>query len=438
MTAAIRKLMLVLALAGLFALAPASISGVSQAQACENETSLLSAESLIEAFFSALREAVQVAIQNAVQSYLFDVALGPILDFVKQLEDSLLGDFAQLATRLIKIFPEIAKQISVARIDQTTKIGFFMDGESQIRAQRTLQNHERRARLAHLFSDLVCSPASGTLGFPGKEATTRAVARAFAYEMTKKNGSLMTEFAAHDPGMGVVKSALAATSARGAVPDIEFRWQEHITKYCEKGENRGKIPCTASGEWTDADVLIGKMVLNQITIEDIADPDYQAALKAMTRNLFEPLYPDPIPKKLLDKPQGILATAARRSERARRNTAYDMFAGAVARRTPDISMFEWNQTLRQAAGISDGDISLTPSYNELMQTFTQARYMAPDYFIKIAGNKPQFEEIVQKTGLLMQLRDEYELTETMAMMYAAQLGMALDRSRPTNTALEER
>lgn len=432
MRSVIRKLMLVLALVGLFATLP-----VSSARACENEGSLASAEAYIQAFMSALRSAVEVAIENAIKSYLFDTALGPILDFIDSLEDSVLGDFAQLAGSLIKIFPEMTKQLSVALLDETAKIGSVMDAENQIRAQKVLQKHEQWSRLAHLPSDLVCSPASGTLGFPSKEATMRAVARAFSYEMTKKLSSLITETAQADPGLGVVKSALAAAQPKGPVPDIEFRWKEHLAKYCEPGENRGKIPCASSGEWTDTDALIGKMVLNQITINDIGDPNYQAALKAMQRNLFEPVFPDPIPKKTLNEVSGLQATAARRAERARRNTAYDMFIGAVARRTPDISMYEWNQTLRLAAGISDGDISETPSYNELMQTFTQARYMAPDYFIKIGGNKPQFEEIVQKTGLLMQLRDEYELTETMAMMYAAQLGMALDRSRANTAGNEE-
>ena len=304
-------------------------------------------------------------------------------------------------------------QYSTALMQRAYHYGTFLDAERQQEQRRDHQAFEVRTRrdIADA-SERTC--AVGTLS----EGLMRA--RQVGRHMRRARERQTIALATNQSG--------SASATNGAAYDV-VKWQEFRTLLCEQNANNAEAACATSGSLPDADVRIVNTLFNPKTIDLSTDANLEVALRHLNDNIAGKESYNPIENFDMIDGNGSEEFLSRRIAIAKRSVARNIPEFIASQRMPGSDMATFVQVIRDAAQVEGKDISANPSYQEVIRTVTEEKFLSGKYGLNLMETEGavQREKLVLSSMYLVRLRDYYELLERMALVLAVQTATQLDR-----------
>lgn len=393
------------------------------------------------AFGHDLWQAAQQYLEEGLWDDLGDLLLSFITDTVNDFMTQIFGALDQTEGNLGQWFENFAqmdfipslksmtRQLNTDHIEQARMFGALYDAQIQTDTQTRFQDMEHQSRMELYPSEATCSTATVSGGLTRADRMGRAMTEAMDNELT---------------WAGLNKKGRKGEG--GAAEMLRERVKTYRDKFCDPTDNGGEPGCSAAPpDLQNADVLPFNTILDRPTIRYDETPELKDAVQSLAENLCFPFPDDPIPPKAIDTASGHTAMLAKRSNLSRRNVCMHSVHWMAGKRAPGSvpkgQVNQWVMDIRTKSLLDPIiDISANPSWNEIMHTFTKARYQQPRYYADMAAETDENlerEKIVLDIFYLMQLRDLYELNEQIAAMLASEVAQLMDAGEDPSNAMRE-
>lgn len=319
-----------------------------------------------------------------------------------------------------------------AMVVQTVMIGAFIDGETAMNAQRTLQELNANTMKNYHVSDSICK--FGTLSRSLASSQGRAKANQVVLSERSQNRQLGHKNMA---------------SAEGGQRDRIARYNQFIKNYCDPadyGTAMGKI-CTTPpvDKQRNLDINYTRLIDTKRTLDaDFAKTSAsttptadEAAVIALANNLYA--------HEVLDRMQveGLRQTDAadnrstyldQRSIVAKRSVAENSFNAIVGMKTKgSTASLTYMKNVLSKLGLSSTDVTkylgASPSYDAQMEVLTKKLYQDPGFYANLMETPANVERqyaALQSFGL-MQRRDIFETMLRSEMLMSMLLEMEISR-----------
>lgn len=329
----------------------------------------------------------------------------------------------------LKKFTDEARNAMVA---QTVMIGAFIDGETTLNAQRTLQELNANTMKNYHVSDSICK--FGTLSRSLASSQGRAKANQVVLAERSQNRQLGQKNMA---------------SAEGGQQDRIARYKQFIKDYCDPadyGTAMGKI-CTTppADKQRNLDTNYTRLIDTKRTLDaDFAKTSAtttpttdEAAVIALANNLYA--------HDVLDRMQveGLRDTNAtdnrstyldQRAIVAKRSVAENSFNAIVGMKTKgSTASLNYMKSVISKLGLNATDVTkylgAAPSYDAQMEVLTKKLYQDPGFYANLMETPANVERqyaALQSFGL-MQRRDIFETMLRSEMLMSVLLEMEISR-----------
>lgn len=315
---------------------------------------------------------------------------------------------------------DFTAQINSGIIDQTRQFGSMIDSMNQAETQRQIQKAETEAIYRNMPNDLSCTSATFTDDMTKAQYTSDAISRAMKDDLRRE--------------LMATSGTTVATSGTGG--EMKERWDEYCQYFKDPQENRGHTGCptAAAGSIAGADINIEGFLLSDTINMD--NPNEHMAAVTTLRHLIYPK-PDPtVPENMVDTALGREILLRQQHKTSVRNLAAEIVSDIIARRTAinGTTAGTYIQPIREAAGIPAAEISMNPSYNEIMLAMTKERFMDPEYFVRLGNTMGAIkqEQTMLDAYIALQLQDIYEMQEKINALMVAKAAMKLNEGGGRN------
>jgi len=300
--------------------------------------------------------------------------------------------------------------------DQNLQVGKFSDAQNMNRTNRDLQFQEIQSHRELRPGENVCQAATVSGGLTRAYTFRRAYGAAAPAERGARTGNTVGTAAAQGPG-----------------PDQKERWANYVSKYCDPNENAGSPGCTTAGSQVGRDIDVTGEIFAKETI-NLKDPDTKQAIDDLITNIAEPSAHDPVSAASIksESEQGRESMLGAESYRAKRQVVYDALYQVVARRAPGSGTPQaMLGPMREAAGVSNAEISANPSHNEIMEVMMSERFRNGEYSMQQVDEPANNarEMVIQQAFQAMQLSDELDLLDHYSLLLAADISENIDVSK---------
>lgn len=356
---------------------------------------------------------------NFTDEKLSNTAAEEVTTRFEQFEDNLftwLNDWFE--NRYLPAAKDMTKELAAMQIDQSRTLGSMMDASSMNEMTDEMREKEIEATRRY-------RPAAQTC-----QLDTAARSQTNAYRMSR---AVNRGFAKDQQNHGLNVAGTPAGTSRAA--DTKALWDQYVADFCDpaRGDQGCGVapgtPGTMPGKHAD---LAGLLWGEKQTI-DMVNPDTQRLVSAVQRFLINPLSTDLVPAGAVSSGEGQRSILMRRARQARLNTVNNAVGQMIAERVGG-SGSTTTQAMMTAGGKTAATASANPSYREIQESMTRARYYNPDYIVRIVDEP---EVVLREQGAvnairLQQLNDLYHRQEEMVFMEAASYANRLDKRQPAS------
>ncbi len=308
--------------------------------------------------------------------------------------------------------------------DQNLQLGKFADAQNVNRTNRDIQFNEIQSHRELRPGENVCQAATISGGLTRAYTFRRAYGASAPAERAPRSGN-----------------AVGTAAAQGPAADQKERWDDYVSNYCDPTENAGASGCTTPGGQKNRDVDVTGEIFAKETI-DLKDATTKKVVDDIITNIAEPTVRQPIPEQAItsNSSQAHEAVLSAESYRAKRQVIYDALYSIVARRAPGSAMKEFLEPMRQAAGVSNANISANPSHNEIMQVMMAERFRTGTYSVDQVDEPEnnQREMVIQQAFQAMQMSDQIDLLDHYSLLVAADLSENVDISKQKDSEVNDR
>lgn len=314
----------------------------------------------------------------------------------------------------------MTQQFSTINADQTRALASFTEAANLVRAVRETREQEVDSHRGLRVGENVCVAGTVTGGMTRAAGFQRAYGAAAPAEQSGRSGN-----------------AAGTAGAAGGAAETNVRFQEYVTRYCNRNDNNGAAGCTANGTFAGQDIDVAGTIFAKDTI-DVRNAEIKKTVDDLVKNIAEPFVRDPVPPGAVNSASGQEAILAGEAYRAKRQTVYDALYNIVSRRIPGSNMGEFVRPLRIEAGINPAQISPNPSHNEIMQAMMSERFRSGRYTQQMIDEpeNSQREMVIQQAFQLMQMSDQMDLMDRYSLLLAAQAGAEVRKAKHPGTAAE--
>jgi len=318
---------------------------------------------------------------------------------------------------------EQTKQLSMAQVDQSRQLGAILDSTATLESKRNSEKMELEAHRRYEPSPQSCQV--DTVG-PSQTKTSRLARK------------LARGFQQDELPRGL--NATGSPSANGRGSERKAQWDDFVARYCDF--DHGDQGCTANGTMPGKHADLPGLLWGEKQTIDMTNADTRKLVTDVQSYLINPASLDPLSPVVINTPAGKENFLMRRSRQARLNTVYtaigQMIGERVGNPTPAgggaTNTNVNTQDMFTATGVAPANASPTPSYREMQDAMTRARYYNPDYIVKMMQSP---EQVVREQGSinamrLQQLNDLYKRQEEMVAMEAASYASRLDKRVPSS------
>lgn len=356
---------------------------------------------------------------NFTDEKLSNTAAEEVTTRFDQFEDNLftwLNDWYE--NRYLPAAKDMTKELAAMQIDQSRTLGSMMDASSMNEMTDEMREKEIEATRRY-------RPAAQTC-----QVDTAARAQTKSYRMAR---AVNRGFAKDQENHGLNVAGTPAGISRAA--DSKALWDQYVADFCDPA--RGDQGCGAApgtpGTMPGQHVDLPGMLWGEKQTIDMVNPDTQRLVSAVQRFLINPLSTDLVPAGAVTTSEGQRSLLMRRARQARLNTVNNAIGQMIAERVGG-SGATTTQAMMTAGGKTNATASANPSYREIQESMTRARYYNPDYVVRIVDEP---EVVLREQGAvnairLQQLNDLYHRQEEMLFMEAASYANRLDKRVPSN------
>lgn len=357
-------------------------------------------------------------VEKYVDRKLTDNAEYEMTERLSEFDDNIrawLSDWKD--NRLIPTMKVMAKQLSIAQVDQTRQLGAMMDTSLLNDVRKNTQAREEEARHRYMPSEMTCQADTTGPAQVKAHQMSRALNRGYAKDSVKSLGN-----------------AKGTPGATGRSAEIKSQWDEYVSVFCDP--DNGDQGCgTTPGSRPGTEKDMAGLLWGSVQTIDASSAENRAMLSGALRYLVAPAANNPIPPNAIDSAGGREAMLDRRAALARNSAVYNVVGQMLAERVSvpaETSLSDVFRSLRTGAGLPNNITSDNPSYSELRQAITKERFSDPAYITRLV-NSP--EEVMREQGSVNALRlqlmnDLYRRQEEQLFMEAAMYSHDLDRQKP--------
>ena len=377
-------------------------------------------------------------IANYIDYDLTDTATAEILDRLDQYNVNLYPPLEvwwddgknDPTTSTLPALKAMAKEIHLARIDQTRQIGSLMDASSQ--NERAQSKHQQNVEAHGLYTpaESTCQVDSTGPGMNKSYYFSRALARAIAMEDTKRRENYLQspKEIADNSGLFIRSAEAAATPAPvGGPAEIGKLWTEWCTLFYDPSVGDQGCDPTKPGTFPGMNTDLPGMLWGDK--QTMTQDQLKQVVPAALRTLIDPFAPVPVQPGALAGSPGLIEMEARKTKNGRYNTIYNVLGQLLAERGGGASGVDAN-AINTVTGLQPDQGSDNASYADLRNALTKSRYLNPAYIVRLVSDPGA---VVREQGSVNAIQaqlmnDLYKRTEEMVFMEAASYGDDLDRS----------
>lgn len=338
------------------------------------------------------------------------------LDFGENILDALMRWGAE---DWLESFKKMTKQLHLAQVQQTHRMGMFMDRQLLVEDKARYQSHINDAYRRYQPSELACQVDSVGPGLSRAYLGSRALNRTLALE-----------------SVGRHNNARGTPAAAGKAADIQHSWSEYRRFFCDPAA--GDPGCDPDlrqppiGRPTD---LPGLLWGPKQTIEPTAEN--LKLLRASLRYFVDPIAPNAIAATVGGTLQGKKEVLSRRADQTVVNSIYNTLGAMLSERMGGFSGVDVG-LMRTLGGVPESWTEPAPgsspnaSYREISEAVTRDRFNDPEYLLRLIGDPAQIarEQGVLGALKLQTMNDIYRRSEEMLFMEAGIYGRTLNTQVP--------
>ena len=358
---------------------------------------LKTAEGTIIAAFTATFTALQAQVTPAMNSARTDIA--DWLDVMWHFD-------------LKPTLQDVTTQIGgTGEADQSRTVSSFVDAHEQTATQMTHQEHETNDDRKYRENQFACVAGTNMGGMQRARNVRMVLASSMGRAELPRDSN-----------------AAGTPAANGPAADQNVRWANYQTRYCNPVANAGNAGCAAAGPFPDADVDVGRSLFAADTV-DVRNPDVQRNMDDLFTNIVGPFSEPTVMPNTLGSVEGRETFLRHQAVKAKRQAAREALNYIAARRAPGSRMATFLMPLRAASGVAPSSMSDNPSYEEVMNAMVAERFRSGSYQVDLVDEPEniQRELVMQQAMKVMQLNDQLDLMDRLAIMLAAEVGTEVSK-----------
>lgn len=341
---------------------------------------------------------------------------------------------------------EMTKQVHIARIDQTMRIGMMMDAQMVNETLAVIQKNQALGKSNIAMSEATCQADTMMSSMSRSQGIANGLATAWGVELQTPTLNTVMDEKKFEEQRNLIGTAYAASSepdiagaaALGNAAARREMWKEYVKYFCDPA--RGDQGCKDAGSIPGGNREIVDLLWGEKQSIALDDKDTRRKVAASQRYLLSPRVFNPIKFPLVNSvtknatPEAKEEMFRRRAWAARlsavNNTVSRMLADRVV--TSDKTLVE---KLLNAAGLSTSSTEGS-SYREVQEVMTRGRLQDPEFIAKMVADPKQ---ILQEQGTIngMGLQQLYNIgkrQEEMMFMEASMFASDLDKQIPRSSA----
>lgn len=341
---------------------------------------------------------------------------------------------------------DMTKQLHVAKVEQTMRIGMMMDAQMVNETIAVLQKHQIDGKNNLALNEETCK-VDGLQSLQTKAAgISGGVAAAWGQEQSLRGLNTVMDDKKFERDRGLIGTAYAASpepdiagaAALGNAATRREMWKEYVKYFCDPA--RGDQGCSEAGDQPGDNRAITDLLWGEKQSIALDNADNRRKVSASQRYMLTPRVFNPIKFPLVNSiaqkatPEATEEMFRRRAWAARLNAVNNTVGRMLGERVVSTDKTVAAELLGSAGLIAASTNG--SSYREIQEAMSRGRYQDPEFLARmVADPKQLLQEQSTINGMKMQqMNDIFHRMEEMVFMEASMFASDLDRQIPRSTS----